>query len=337
MSDPLELVAPAFQRQKFAIARLISLFEDPRPQAAANRKRVLDAMQASGQSRRGLFLGFTGTPGAGKSTLVGELSNRFIERHQESCLAVLAVDPSSHISGGSILGDRTRVRFAHRDDRLYFRSQASDQELGGISRTTFSVLRLLYHLFDLVIVETVGIGQSEIEIQQTADRVFLLMQPMAGDQIQFMKAGIMEIPDCFIINKSDEKEAAERTFHALRASLQLIRPGERKLPIFRTSAITGLGLTEVLDFWDRLLGEKSTATERDASLYRREAYYFEKWVKDEFGRHGLHRLQGLGGAMQCMNEAGGFDAAQRAFLESTAAQRTVLESGIRQNMAHTDI
>ncbi|MBI38344.1 MAG: protein kinase [Leptospiraceae bacterium] len=328
MPDFNELIPAAFQRQKFAIARLISLFEDPRPEAALQRKKVLDSMQSSGQSRRGLFLGFTGTPGAGKSTLVGELANRFISDAPDKCLAVLAVDPSSHVSGGSILGDRTRVRFSHGDDRLYFRSQASDQELGGISRTTFSVLRLLYHLFDVIIVETVGIGQSEIEIQQTADRVFLLLQPMAGDQIQFMKAGIMEIPDCFIINKSDEKEAAERTFHALRASLQLIRPGEARVPIFRTSAITGMGLADLLDYLKNLMDGRDDPVSLDASLYRREVYYFEKWVKDELGRSGLRMLSDLGGSRDLMDRAGGFDGAQKAILEAVQHSLTRLESQV---------
>ncbi len=328
MPDFNELIPAAFQRQKFAIARLISLFEDPRPEAALQRKKVLDSMQSSGQSRRGLFLGFTGTPGAGKSTLVGELANRFISDAPDKCLAVLAVDPSSHVSGGSILGDRTRVRFSHGDDRLYFRSQASDQELGGISRTTFSVLRLLYHLFDVIIVETVGIGQSEIEIQQTADRVFLLLQPMAGDQIQFMKAGIMEIPDCFIINKSDEKAAAERTFHALRASLQLIRPGEARVPIFRTSAITGMGLADLLDYLKNLMDGRDDPVSLDASLYRREVYYFEKWVKDELGRSGLRMLSDLGGSRDLMDRAGGFDGAQKAILEAVQHSLTRLESQV---------
>lgn len=330
MPDPLELIPAAFERQKFAIARLISVFEDPRPAAADQRKRILETLQSSGRSRRGMFLGFTGTPGAGKSTLVGELANRLIDQNPDRCLAVLAVDPSSHVSGGSILGDRTRVRFSFGDDRLYFRSQASDQELGGISRTTFSVLRLLYHLFDVIIVETVGIGQSEIEIQQTADRVFLLLQPLAGDQIQFMKAGIMEIPDCFIINKSDEKEAAERTFHALRASLQLIRPGENRVPIFRTSALTGMGLQDVLDYLLDLLQQRVDGAALDASLYRREVYYFEKWVKDELGRQGLHMLSDLGGARDLMDDAGGFDGAQKAVLRAVQDSRKELESRVSE-------
>lgn len=331
MPDPIELIPAAFNRQKFAIARLVSLFEDPRPEAALKRKEVLETMQSSRKSRRGMFLGFTGTPGAGKSTLVGELANRFIQQNPDKSLAVLAVDPSSHVSGGSILGDRTRVRFSLGDDRLYFRSQASDQELGGISRTTFSVLRLLYHIFDVIIIETVGIGQSEIEIQQTADRVFLLLQPLAGDQIQFMKAGIMEIPDTFIINKSDEKEAAERTFHALRASLQLIRPGEARVPIFRTSALTGMGLNEVLDYWNSLFEERTDPAALDASLYRREVYYFEKWVKDELGRQGLRMLADLGGPRHLMDSANGFDGAQKAILEVVNRSLSQLESEVTES------
>src|SRR5690606_6958306 len=114
-------------------------------------------------------IGITGTPGAGKSTLVGEMATRLVGADDHTAVAVLAVDPSSQISGGALLGDRTRVRFPAGEPRLFFRSQASDRELGGVSRTTFPVCRLLHRLFDVVFVETVGIGQSETEIQHVSD------------------------------------------------------------------------------------------------------------------------------------------------------------------------
>lgn len=320
MSTELQLADKALQEgDRYSIAQLITLFEDPRPVAHEKRHSVMQFLKASGRSHRATFSGITGTPGAGKSTLIGEIALRFVAADEKVRVAVLAVDPSSEVSGGALLGDRTRVRFPVDEPRLYFRSQASDRELGGISRTTFSVCRLLYHLFDHVLIETVGIGQNEIEVQHVADRVYLVLQPLAGDQIQFMKAGIMEIPDAFIINKSDQTEAARKTYYALKTSLSFVRPGEEHLPIFRVSALTGLGLDELhADIQakrDELLASDRDGIRSDAELYRKEVFYFEKWVRDEYGRHGLRRLASVGGAGSYMDRHGGFDLARKQFAE----------------------
>lgn len=310
-----ETAERALSLDKFSIARLITLFEDTRAETAAERGRVLAHLDKMGP-REARFLGFTGTPGAGKSTLIGELALRYVGRNASKSAAVLAVDPSSHISGGALLGDRTRVRFPVGENRLYFRSQASDLELGGVGRATFQVCRLMSRLFDTVFVETVGIGQNEIEIQHVADRVYLVLQPLAGDQIQFMKAGIMEIPDVFILNKSDETQAAERSYHNLRASLAFVRPGEESAPILRTSARTGLGLDELVSEIENQPNEKPKRSMRE-----KEIYYFEKWVRDEFGRSGLRELSALGGAPSFFLQAAGFDQAQINFAEAIAKGR----------------
>ncbi|MEQ9365785.1 MAG: hypothetical protein RIF32_16195, partial [Leptospirales bacterium] len=251
-----ELVSKALTGDKWSIGRLISVFEDRRPEAAERRGAILRELAAHGDSRRGRFIGMTGTPGSGKSTLIGEIANRLIRPDDTSKapgagsnsagashssgpgsanpgadfrVAVLAIDPSSEVSGGAILGDRTRVNFALDEKRLFFRSQASDRELGGVSRSTFQVARLLYYLFDFVLIETVGIGQNEIEIQYVADRIYLVLQPLGGDGIQFMKAGIMEIPDVFVLNKADAVEAAKQSYYALKAALSFVRPGDEDL------------------------------------------------------------------------------------------------------------
>lgn len=257
----------------------------------------------------------TGAPGAGKSSLIGRAAQRLIESDHQVSLAVLAVDPSSHISGGAILGDRTRVRFPLDERRLFFRSQASDQELGGVSRSTFQAGRLLMRLFDLIVVETVGIGQNEIEIQYIADRVYLVMQPMAGDQVQFMKAGIMEIPDCFILNKCDQEDATRPTYHALRVSMSFARPGEeRQLPVLLTSAQSGAGIDDLVADWKSVRNGHGRH-----SLLDREAYYFQRWVRDEFGRQGLLRLQSShGSAVDFLRKAGDFDQAQLKFAAEQA-------------------
>ncbi len=299
--------AAALELDKRALGKLISLFEDTRAVAIARRQEVLSELEQHAE-RKARFIGVTGTPGAGKSTLIGELATRLIEQDRALAVAVLAVDPSSHVSGGALLGDRTRARFPLRERRLFFRSQASDRELGGVSRTTFAVCRLLHHLFDIVFIETVGIGQSEIEIQRVADWTYLVLQPLAGDQVQFMKAGIMEIPDAFVLNKCDAADAARVSYHALRASLGLARPGAGPpTPIHQTSATTGLGM--------ETLATDVLAQQAQRPMAAKEEYFFRKWVRDEFGRRGLQALERRGGAAPLL-EAGGYDAAQLAFTRS---------------------
>ncbi len=332
-----ELIEKALVGDKWSVGRLISVFEDRRPDAAGRRGSILHALSQHPDARRGRFIGLTGTPGAGKSTLMGEIANRLIRLpvqvdHADgrahtidagsARVAVLAIDPSSDVSGGAILGDRTRVNFALDERRLFFRSQASDRELGGVSRSTFQVARLLYYLFDYVLIETVGIGQNEIEIQYLADRIYLVLQPLGGDGIQFMKAGIMEIPDVFVLNKADAQEAAKQSYFALKAALSFVRPGEEdQVEILLTSAHTGMGLDKLSqDIAD------SSASVTKRSMQAKEEYYIAKWVRDEYGRMGLRHLnQALGGARAFLashNES--YDAAQTDFLktyESSAGGR----------------
>ncbi len=288
---------------------MISLFEDTRSAAAAEREDVLASLNNKTGSGRAVFIGITGTPGAGKSSLIGEIGARLLNASGSSfSAAILAVDPSSQISGGSILGDRTRVRFPVDERRLFFRSQASDLELGGVGRNTFSVCRLLYYLFDFVFVETVGIGQSELEIQHVADRIYLVLQPMGGDQIQFMKAGIMEIPDAVILNKCDEHRAAQKSYHSLRSSLTFARPSDgESIPIFKTSAHTGEGLEDLMENIYSTSGNRKSMSEK-------EKYFFEKWVRDEYGRTGL-RLLKENTELDLLSRTDSFDRAQKQFSE----------------------
>ncbi len=304
-----QLVAGALALDKWPLAQLVRIFEDQRPGALATRAAAMAALDAAGAAPRAMVAGFTGTPGSGKSTLVGEIAARLVARAEHTAVAVLAIDPTSHRSGGSILGDRTRVHFPIGERRLYFRSQPSDRELGGIGRATYPVIRLLERLFDFVLVETVGIGQSEVEIERVADRVYLVLQPLGGDHIQFMKAGIMEVPHAFILNKCDVGPAARRSYHALRSSIDFARPGEEHPPpIYRTSALSGEGIDEVLD------DLAAHRTVRDAAARReRDRYFFEKWVRDEYGRFGLGLLEAQGGALGLLDAAGTFEAAQAAY------------------------
>ncbi len=268
----------------------------------------MTSLRAQPKRRHASFIGITGTPGSGKSTLLGRLALRLIERQAELTIAALAVDPSSRISGGALLGDRTRLRFPPHEKRLFFRSQASATELGGLGPSTFQVCRPLACLYDFVFVETVGIGQSETDIRQLADRVYLVLQPLAGDEVQFLKAGIMEVPDAFILNKCDEP-SAERSYHQLRGSLWLARPFDAQpVEIFRTSARTGDGIDALAG---ALLALRAQQAPRDFA--ENEPHFFARWVQEEWGRAGLRFLdEKLGGAAAFVR-ARGYDQAQLDF------------------------
>lgn len=301
------LVESGVRREKWAVARLIRLFEDGREAAIEQRRDVMAHFEAIGCTPHAFVVGVTGTPGAGKSSLLGELARRLVEREPELSVVILAIDPSSQRSGGAILGDRTRVRFPVDDRRLYFRSQASEQNLGGIGAHTYPVVRLLERLFDVVFVETVGIGQSEIEVERVSDRLYLVLQPLGGDQVQFMKAGIMEVPDVFVLNKADTGVAARRTFYMLRTSIDFVRPGEATPPpIIRTSAVTGEGLDALVE---DVLGHRADREPAE----ERAAYFLRKWVMDEYGRLGVALLAEQGGETALLRTHGSFEAAQAAY------------------------
>lgn len=306
-----ELVASARALEKYAVSRLISVFEDRRSEAARRRAQVLDALDAArGTTATSPLIGLTGTPGSGKSSILARVTVDLLRADPDLSLAVIAVDPSSHVSGGALLGDRTRMRFGHDERRLFFRSQASATDLGGLGPMSFQVSRLLTRLFDAVLIETVGIGQSEVDIRHLADRVYLVLQPLGGDEVQFLKAGIIEVPHAFVVNKSDEP-GATTSYHQLRSSLWLSRPfDEDEPPVFLTSARTGAGLAELeADISAVLVDDRSAG-----SLTDREPYFLRRWVEEEWGRVGLAHLDGpLGGAAGYLADTGGFDRAQQCF------------------------
>jgi LAO/AO transport system kinase len=300
------LVDGAVARDKRSVSMLVSLFEDHRPEAVGRRAFVLEELQRRDRPQ-GAVLGVTGSPGAGKSSLLARVTLRLLEKAPDLSVAVLAVDPSSPISGGALLGDRARMHLPPGQDRLFVRSQASATELGGLGPWTFQVARLLVQLFDVLLVETVGIGQSEADVRHLADRVYLVLQPLGGDEIQFLKAGIMEIPHAFVLNKVDEP-TARRSFHALRSTIGLARPDADQIPLFQTSARDGTGIDDLCD--DMLLALRGPRLR----MSEREPYFFERWVRDEWGRAGLRLLDGdWGGAASFLEGARSFERAQVDF------------------------
>lgn len=235
-----DLVARARDGEARAVARLISLVEDESPLL----REVMAALTAhTGDAQ---VIGITGSPGVGKSTSTNALVTAL--RKQGKRVGVLAVDPSSPFSGGALLGDRVRMQDHASDRDVYIRSMASRGHLGGLSWTTPQALRVLDAAgCDVILVETVGVGQSEVEIAGLADTTMVLLAPGMGDGIQAAKAGILEIGDLYVVNKAD-RDGADTVRRDLRAMLALgDRPeGSWRPPIVKTVAHTGEGIDEVV-------------------------------------------------------------------------------------------
>lgn len=220
------------------VARLVTLVERDDPAAVAERAEPLAAIESNPLAP---VVGFTGAPGVGKSTLLGALASA-LAAGSDRRIAIVAVDPSSAVTGGALLGDRTRIRVP--EGRVFIRSQASQAESGGLAPTTYPVVRALRRLFDLVLVETLGVGQSEDDIRHVADATYLLLQPLAGDSVQHLKAGLMEAPDAIVVTKCDVADLAHRALADLRGAIGLARPGET-IPLHAVSARTGAGIDEL--------------------------------------------------------------------------------------------
>jgi len=222
-----------------AMARAISLIEDEAPAAAA---LVRDIFPHTGRS---YLVGVTGPPGAGKSTLVDRLTAE--TRKGGETVGVIAVDPTSPFTGGAILGDRLRMQAHAQDDQVFIRSMATRGHMGGLARASGDAALVLDAAGkSLVIIETVGVGQDEVDIVRTADVSIVMLVPGTGDDVQALKAGIMEIADIFVVNKCD-REGADRMVTSIESNLALqhFGEGEWRPPIVKTEATTGRGVPEL--------------------------------------------------------------------------------------------
>jgi LAO/AO transport system kinase len=235
LTDGKELGRRLRERDRSAAPAALNLIEtrtaDGRAQAAALLADVSPA--ALGGEAPAHVLGITGPPGAGKSTLLSALVKEW--RSRDRSVAVLAVDPSSKRSGGSLLGDRARIEHDPRDDGVLIRSTAAGTMLGGLAPPTREAAQALSAAFDIVVVETVGVGQSETDVADLCDTVAVVVQPGAGDVLQFLKAGIMEVPNVLVVTKADLEDIALRARRDLAAALRAL--GARDTPVVLVSSV----------------------------------------------------------------------------------------------------
>ena len=236
---------PALAERVFAgdargIARAISLIEDESPAGAELVRAIYP------RTGRAYLVGVTGPPGAGKSTLVDRMTTEL--RKAGQTVGIVAVDPTSPFSGGAILGDRVRMGTHFGDEGVFIRSMATRGNLGGLARATSDVAVVLDAAGkDIVIIETVGVGQDEVDIVRTADISIVVLVPGAGDEVQALKAGIMEIADIFVVNKAD-RDGADRLVQSVAGmlALQTFQPGDWRPPIVKTEATSGTGVPELI-------------------------------------------------------------------------------------------
>lgn len=273
-----------------ALARAITAVENGEPHGDELLRRLFP------HSGRALLLGVTGAPGAGKSTLVDRLAAAF--RKQQKSVGIIAVDPTSPFSGGAILGDRIRMQSHSGDPGIYIRSMATRGTLGGLARATADVATMLDAAGrDIVMVETVGVGQDEVDIVKLAEVTLLLLVPGMGDDVQTFKAGIMEIADVFVINKAD-RAGAERLEQEIHAMLAISPRGDGwSPPVVKTVATEGAGVVELLAAMDRYVDflrstgiaeQKKTRNWRERLLALLRERLLERVVMETLGNGALN-------------------------------------------------
>lgn len=258
-----------------------------RAQAAALLGEISPA--ALGGEAPGHLVGLTGPPGVGKSTLLSALLACWRARGRS--VAILAVDPSSRRSGGSLLGDRARIEFDPSDRGVLIRSTAAGGRLGGIAPRTAVAAQALLAAFDVVVIETVGVGQSETEVADVADTVAVVVQPGGGDALQFLKSGIMEIPDVLVVTKADLGALADRTRRDLAAALRSL--GAQATPVIPVSSLPPPSGIEQLA--DALQAHHDSADTAGRRLRARRAIALQEFTQ-EHGAFGLRALGGRAGA-----------------------------------------
>ncbi|MBV8430267.1 MAG: ArgK protein [Solirubrobacterales bacterium] len=285
--DGSELGARLRERDLTVAPATLNLLESQTP-AARDQARALLAAVAPGElggEAPGHVIGVTGPPGVGKSSLLSRLIPAWRARRRS--VAVLAVDPTSRRSGGALLGDRARIEVDPSDRQVFIRSTAAGNRLGGLAPATRAAAAALAAAFDVVVIETVGVGQSETEVADVADTVAVVIQPASGDVLQFLKAGIMEIPDVLVVTKADLGQIATRAVSDLHAALRALgSPDTAVVPV--SSLAPASGIDDLVDALDAHR-EGLELSRRRLSARRLHA------LADFVAEHGESGLRSLGG------------------------------------------
>lgn len=266
---------------KAALARVLALIEsNPDDEGTA---RLLDQAWADPRAH---VIGLTGPPGVGKSSLMGALIKAW--RAENRTVGVVAVDPSSRATRGALLGDRTRLATDPADAGLFVRSMAARERLGGLAALTVPTMVLMRAIYDIVVIETVGVGQSETDVADVADTVIFCVQPGSGDSLQYMKAGIMEVPHIAVVTKADMGAVATRARSDVKGAMGLSERGKADWtpPVLLVSAATGEGIDELIEAADAHaahLGPEGRAKSREAQ----GAQWFREMIAARYGREGL--------------------------------------------------
>lgn len=293
-ADPaiVELAVAVLKRDPRGVARAISLVEDRR---SAAEPRLVELLRRLSRARDPLLchrVGVTGPPGVGKSSLVSALGK--VARVRGLSVGILAVDPSSPRSGGALLGDRARMEIDPNDAGLYMRSMASGGDLGGLARAAGAAIDVLSAAYDLVLTETTGVGQSETDIEHVADTVVMVVQPGSGDVLQFLKAGIIEIPDLFVVNKADLGTIAQRAMADLGAALNAVHAGTAvaRPDVIATSVSAGSGIEELLDAIQAHRKQLDESGQRRLRRQSAAAAWALRLCTQRFGDYGVERAGG---------------------------------------------
>jgi LAO/AO transport system kinase len=280
----------------FGIAGLEALQAGGKPAIAlalAELERAPDSpanlalLDAAFAGPRAHVVGLTGPPGVGKSTLAGALIRAL--RAEGRSVGVIAVDPSSRRSGGALLGDRTRLATDPEDAGIFVRSMAARDRLGGLAELSIGAMVVLRSLFDIVLLETVGVGQSETDVADCADTVVFCVQPGSGDSLQFMKAGIVEIPHLVVVTKADMGAIATRTRADVAGALGLAEPGDWPVEVLSLSASRGEGLERLLAALDRRWAWLAETGRLASQRQAQSAHWLVDGLRQRFGREGLRR------------------------------------------------
>ncbi|HEU0023765.1 MAG TPA: GTP-binding protein [Thermoleophilaceae bacterium] len=293
-ATPEEIGRRLRERDRSAAPAALNLIEDRTPQGRQATAELLAEVSPArlGGEAPAHLIGVTGPPGAGKSSLLSALVGVWRERGRT--VAVLAVDPSSKRSGGALLGDRARIEHDPRDDGILIRSTAAGGRMGGLAAATREAAEALVAAFDVVVVETVGVGQSETDVEEVCDTVAVVVQPGSGDVLQFLKAGIMEVPDVLVVTKADLGDPADRARRDLAQALGAV--GSAGVPVLAVSSLPpATGVEELADALDAHrdltdLDARRPRSRRLSALRELVAEHGERALRELGGRRDAERL-----------------------------------------------